>query len=84
MTPPLWIDVVFGLMVAICQAFGVVFARPVIAAPEFGIVATVTILSSTTPVMILPFIWVRTRRMPHPAAWIGTVFVVLCTVLIAT
>jgi drug/metabolite transporter (DMT)-like permease len=145
-TPPLWIGVVFGLMAAICQAFGVVFVRPVMAAGvdpvavtlaraavgtivfwatfpfdpsrqgkpifprgrilaltalnglfglgvgaamlmaalEFGTVATVTILSSTTPVMILPFIWMRTRRMPPPAAWIGAVFVVICTVLIAT
>ena len=127
--PPLWIGVVAGLLAAICQAFGVVFARPVMAAGvdpvavtlaravvsaavfwatlpfdrsrvgmpllprgkllaltgmnglfglgvgaamlmaalETGNVATVTILSSTTPVMILPFIWARTGRMPAPA-----------------
>ena len=143
--PALWIGVVAGLLAAICQAFGVVFARPVMAAGvdpvavtlaravvgaavfwatlpfdrsrvgmpllprgkllaltglnglfglgvgavmlmaalETGNVATVTILSSTTPVMILPFIWARTGRMPAPAAWLGAILVVICTMLIA-
>jgi drug/metabolite transporter (DMT)-like permease len=143
--PPLWIGVVAGLFAAICQAFGVVFARPVMAAGvdsvavtlaravvgaavfwatlpfdrsrvgmpllprgkllaltglnglfglgvgaamlmaalKTGNVATVTILSSTTPVMILPFIWARTGRMPAPAAWVGAILVVICTMLIA-
>lgn len=143
--PPLWIGVVAGLLAAICQAFGVVFARPVMAAGvdpvavtlaravvgaavfwatlpfdrsrvgmpllprgkllaltglnglfglgvgaamlmaalETGNVATVTILSSTTPVMILPFIWARTGRRPAPAAWVGAILVVICTMLIA-
>jgi drug/metabolite transporter (DMT)-like permease len=143
--PPLWIGVVAGLLAAICQAFGVVFARPVMAAGvdpvavtlaravvgaavfwatlpfdrsrvgmpllprgkllaltglnglfglgvgaamlmaalKTGNVATVTILSSTTPVMILPFIWARTGRMPAPAAWVGAILVVICTMLIA-
>ena len=142
---PLWIGVVAGLLAAICQAFGVVFARPVMAAGvdpvavtlaravvsaavfwatlpfdrsrvgmpllprgkllaltglnglfglgvgaamlmaalDTGNVATVTILSSTTPVMILPFIWARTGRMPAPAAWLGAILVVICTMLIA-
>ena len=142
---PLWIGVVAGLLAAICQAFGVVFARPVMAAGvdpvavtlaravvgaavfwatlpfdrsrvgmpllprgkllaltglnglfglgvgaamlmaalKTGNVATVTILSSTTPVMILPFIWARTGRMPAPAAWVGAILVVICTMLIA-
>ena len=145
-TPPLWIGVVFGLLAAICQAFGVVFVRPVMAAGadpvavtlartlvaaiafwatfpldrarrgmpvfprgrvlaltvlnglfglgvgaamlmaalEFGSVATVTILSSSTPVMILPFIWLRTGKIPPPPAWFGAVLVVICTALIAT
>jgi len=143
-TPPLWIGVALGLLAAICQAFGVVFVRPVMAggadpvavtlartivgmiafwatfpldrrqwgkplfprgrvlgltalnglfglgvgaallmaALESGNVATVTILSSTTPVMILPFIWLRTGKMPPPAAWLGAVLVVICTALI--
>ena len=145
-THPLWIGAALGLLAAICQALGVVFVRPVMAAGadpvavtlfrtivgmivfwatfpfdrrqwgkplfprrrvlgltalnglfglgvgaallmaalEFGNVATVTILSSTTLVMILPFIWLRTGRMPPPAAWLGALLVVICTVLIAT
>ena len=144
-TPPLWIGIGAGLLAAVCQAFGVVFVRPVMAAGvdpvavtlaravigavlfwatlpfdkarvgmplmptgrvlaltglnglfglgigaamlmaalENGNVATVTILSSTTPVMILPFIWARTGRIPAPAAWLGASLVVICTILIA-
>ena len=144
-TPPLWIGIGAGLLAAVCQAFGVVFVRPVMAAGvdpvavtlaravigavlfwatlpfdksrvgmpliptgrilaltglnglfglgigaamlmaalETGNVATVTILSSTTPVMILPFIWARTGRMPAPAAWLGAALVVICTILMA-
>ena len=59
-------------------------AAMLMAALEFGSVATVTILSSTTPVMILPFIWLRTGRMPPVAAWCGAVLVVICTALIAS
>ena len=58
-------------------------AAMLMAALETGNVATVTILSSTTPVMILPFIWARTGRMPAPAAWLGAILVVICTMLIA-
>ena len=145
-TPPLWMGVVFGLLAAVCQAFGVVCVRPVMAAGvdpvavtlaraavgmlafwatfpldrarhgrplfpgghvlgltvlnglfglgvgaamllaalESGEVATVTILSSTTPVMILPFIWLRTGKAPPPAAWLGASLVVICTALIAS
>lgn len=144
-TPPLWIGIGAGLLAAVCQAFGVVFVRPVMAAGvdpvavtlaravigavlfwatlpfdksrvgmpliptgsvlaltglnglfglgigaamlmaalENGNIATVTILSSTTPVMILPFIWARTGRIPAPAAWLGASLVVICTILIA-
>ena len=58
-------------------------AAMLMAALENGNVATVTILSSTTPVMILPFIWARTGRIPAPAAWLGASLVVICTILIA-
>jgi len=143
-TPPLWIGGALGLLAAVCQAFGVVFIRPVMAAGvdpvaatlarvgvaaavfwlsfpfdpkraslplwprrdlfllvclnglfglgigaalllaalEHGKVATVTILSSASPVMILPFIWARTGMMPAPGAWIGAALVVICTALL--
>ena len=143
-TPPLWIGVGLGLLAAICQAFGVIFIRPVmvagvdpvaaalarvgvaavifwltfpfdpnrqrlpllpsrdlvllislnglfglgvgaallLAALETGSVATVTILSSTSPVLILPFIWARTGMPPAAGAWLGAVLVVICTALL--
>ena len=117
--PPLWLGVCLGIAAAVCQALGVIFIRPamaagvdpvaatlaraivgavvfwmtmpfdrgwrgrplvpasglllliglnglfglgvgaafLLAALETGNVATVTILASTTPVLILPFIW---------------------------
>ena len=142
--PPLWIGIGLGLLAAICQAFGVIFIRPVMAAGvdpvtaalarvgvaavvfwltfpfdpkrhsrpllpprdllllislnglfglgvgaalllaalENGPVATVTILSSTSPVLILPFIWARTGMPPAAGAWTGGVLVVICTALL--
>ena len=41
-----------------------------------GIVAT---LSSTSPVLILPLLWLRTRQRPAAAAWWGGVITVLGT-----
>ena len=145
-TPPLWIGVILGLSAAVCQALGVIFIRPamaagvdpmaatlaravvgavifwmtlpfdrrrrdkslipdrsllllialnglfglgvgaafLLAALETGNVATVTILASTTPVLILPFIWIKTRMLPAPGAWAGACLVVVCTALLVT
>ena len=55
-----------------------------LAALETGNVATVTILASTTPVLILPFIWIKTRMMPAPGAWAGAGLAVVCTALLVT
>ncbi len=41
---------------------------------EVGIVST---LSATTPVIILPMIWARTRERPAGGAWVGAALVVL-------
>ena len=57
-------------------------AAMLLEALEEGSVAMVTILSSTTPVLILPFIWAQTKRAPAPGAWIGAMLVVLCTWLL--
>ena len=71
-------------LIGLNSLFGLgVGAAMLMAALETGNVATVTILSSTTPVMILPFIWARTGRRPAPAAWVGAILVVICTMLIA-
>lgn len=142
--PPLWVGVCLGLAAAVCQALGVIFIRPamaagvdpvaatlarvgvgavvfwmtlpfdrgwrgkpivpragllllialnglfglgvgaafLLAALETGNVATVTILASTTPVLILPFIWMRTGMRPAAGAWVGAGLVVICTAML--
>ncbi|UVV70733.1 DMT family transporter [Brucella anthropi] len=47
-----------------------------------GRVGIVSTLSATTPVIILPMLWAKTREMPAPGAWIGAVFVVIGMALI--
>lgn len=47
-----------------------------------GNVADVTILSATSPVLILPFVWYRTGKCPPIAAWVGACLVVLSAVLL--
>ena len=49
--------------------------------PETGIVAT---LSATSPVIILPLLWLRTRQMPRPMAWAGAALAVIGLWLIFT
>ena len=46
---------------------------------DAGIVAT---LSSTSPIMILFFIWIITRKIPSFGAWIGTIVAITGTGLI--
>lgn len=46
---------------------------------DAGIVAT---LSSTSPIMILFFIWIITKKIPSIGAWFGTILAVLGTGLI--
>ena len=48
-----------------------------------GDVGIVTTLSSTTPILILPMVWVVTRRLPGPAAWAGAALAVVGTALIS-
>ena len=71
------------LLVILNGLFGLgVGAAMLLEALEKGSVATVTILSSTTPVLILPFIWVQTGKAPSAGAWLGAMLVVLCTWLL--
>ena len=41
---------------------------------DAGIVAT---LSSTSPIMILFFIWIITKKIPTVGAWFGTILAIL-------
>ncbi|MEL6921984.1 MAG: EamA family transporter, partial [Pseudomonadota bacterium] len=47
-----------------------------------GEVGIVTTLSATTPVMVLPILWWRTKEMPAPGAWVGAALVVAGSALI--
>ena len=53
------------------------------AALAYGNVGIVSTLSSLTPVLILPMIWVRTGRPPPLPGWIGATIAVAGTALIA-
>ncbi|MBD7993502.1 MULTISPECIES: DMT family transporter [Ochrobactrum] len=46
---------------------------------ETGIVSTI---SATTPVIILPMLWLRTGQKPNTGAWLGAIFVVAGLALI--
>jgi drug/metabolite transporter (DMT)-like permease len=46
---------------------------------DVGIVAT---LSSMTPILILPMVWLRSGRMPRPLAWGGAALAIVGTALI--
>ncbi len=53
------------------------------AALAVGGVGIVTTLSSTTPILILPMVWLASRRPPTAAAWAGAALAVAGTALIA-
>jgi drug/metabolite transporter (DMT)-like permease len=50
---------------------------------EGGNVGIVSTLSSMTPVVILPMLWLRTGIAPRPAAWLGAMLAVVGTALIS-
>lgn len=47
-----------------------------------GHVGMVALLSSTTPVMLLPLIWFYTKQRPNRYAWLGALFAVSGTALL--
>ena len=47
-----------------------------------GDVTLVSILSTTSPVMLLPILWITTRQRPSKGAWFGACFVVLGTAMV--
>lgn len=47
-----------------------------------GDVGMVAILSSVSPVLLLPLLWLRLRRAPAPGAWLGAALTVLGAALI--
>ena len=49
---------------------------------RFGDVGMVAILSSVTPILVLPLLWLRLRRAPAHGAWFGAAITVAGTALI--
>jgi len=54
----------------------------VLLALQSGDVGMVAILSSVSPVLLLPLLWLRLGRAPAPGAWVGAGLTVLGTALI--
>jgi uncharacterized membrane protein len=54
----------------------------VLLALKKGDVSTVAILSSVSPVLVLPLLWLYLRRPPAPGAWLGAGMTVMGTSLI--
>lgn len=54
----------------------------ILLALKHGEVSLVAILSATTPVMLLPLLWLYTRHRPAASAWAGAALVVAGTALI--
>ncbi|MDI1246663.1 MAG: DMT family transporter [Rhodoferax sp.] len=54
----------------------------VLLALEKGDVGMVAILSSVSPILVLPLLWLQLKRAPAPGAWLGAVMTVLGTALI--
>ena len=47
-----------------------------------GDTGVATILSATTPVILLPLLWLRLRQVPAPGAWLGAMLTVVGTALL--
>lgn len=50
---------------------------------QSGDVGIVSTLSSMTPIVILPMVWLRSRQMPRPLAWCGAGLAIAGTALIS-
>jgi drug/metabolite transporter (DMT)-like permease len=65
----------------LAMALGMTFVLFALSGGKVGIVAT---LSATTPALLLPFLWLRTREAPALGAWIGAALVITGSALIFT
>lgn len=71
--PPLKILLAVCLGSAISFVAGMSFMMAALASTPVGIAST---LAATTPVVILPMLWLRTGRCPHWLAWVGAAITV--------
>jgi drug/metabolite transporter (DMT)-like permease len=73
----------FGLAIAsafIGTALGMSLLLAALRGGDVGIVST---LSSMTPIVILPMVWLRSRQRPHLLAWGGAALAIAGTALIS-
>lgn len=71
LTPALFVQTAATGLIAL--AFGMTLFLFALSGGKVGIVST---LSATTPVIILPLLWLKTREVPAPGAWAGAALVV--------
>lgn len=69
-----------GLSAFFGMFLGMSLMMAALASGDVGIVSTLT---STTPILILPMVWFKTRRAPGWPAWLGAGLAVLGTALIS-
>ncbi|MBT9462994.1 DMT family transporter [Hydrogenophaga sp.] len=67
------------LSAAVAMALGMTL---ILAAMRLGQAGLVAVLSSVSPILILPLLWLVYRRRPAAGAWLGAVLAVLGTALI--
>ncbi len=65
----------------LAMALGMTLLLFALSGGKVGIVST---LSATTPALMLPLLWLRTKERPAPGAWVGAALVIAGTALIFT
>ena len=73
---------VFLLVLANAALSMVLGMTLILYALRFGDAGMVAILSSVSPVVVLPLLWLVYKRSPAPGAWLGAALTVLGTILI--
>lgn len=77
------LDLSLAGQVALSGFLGMAFGMTLILfALSGGKVGIVTTLSATTPAMMLPILWWRTKEIPTPGAWAGAILVTVGSALI--
>jgi drug/metabolite transporter (DMT)-like permease len=79
-TAPTWrVLVQTGLNGFVAMGVGMTL---VLLALEKGDIGMVAILSSVSPILVLPLLWFQLKRAPAPGAWLGALMTVVGTGLI--
>ncbi|MCK6265246.1 DMT family transporter [Vibrio sp. ZSDE26] len=71
-----WITAVNGFLAMAVGMTLILFAL------QTGNVGMVALLSSTTPIMLLPILWIYTKQRPNLYAWLGAIVAVIGTAIL--